>query len=194
MPEITSLCVYCGSSKGNDPAYVEAARELGYAAAARGIRIVFGGGRVGLMGELADAVLSAHGEVLGIIPRHLMEFEVGHNNLTDLRVVESMHERKFEMFRESDAFCILPGGFGTLDETFEMITWGQLGLHAKPVGLLNVNAFWAPLVRMLEHQAQEGFIRQHDLKRCFVAETVEDFFTQLETTPVIPENPKTKWS
>lgn len=194
MPEITSLCVYCGSSKGRDRSYMEAARELGYAAAARGIRIVFGGGRVGLMGELADAALSAHGEVLGIIPRHLMEFEVGHSNLTDLRVVENMHERKLEMFRESDAFCILPGGFGTLDETFEMITWGQLGLHAKPVGLLNVNAFWGPLVRMLEHQAEEGFIKQHDLKRCFVAESVEDFFDQLETTPVLSANPESKWS
>lgn len=194
MPEIMSLCVYCGSSKGRDRSYMEAARELGYAAAARGIRIVFGGGRVGLMGELADAALSAHGEVLGIIPRHLMEFEVGHNNLTDLRVVESMHERKLEMFRESDAFCILPGGFGTLDETFEMITWGQLGLHAKPVGLLNVSAFWTPLVRMLEHQAEEGFIKQNDLKRCFVAESVEDFFDQLDTTPVLSASPESKWS
>lgn len=153
------LCVFCGSSSGARPEYLEAARSLGGLLAARGIGLVYGGARVGLMGEVADAVLAAGGEVIGVIPKALWEREVAHTALRDLRVVSSMHERKALMADLSDAFVALPGGIGTLEELFEVWTWGQLGIHAKPVALLDTAGYYAPLVAFLDHAVEERFLR-----------------------------------
>ena len=161
-----SICVYCGSNAGADPRYAEAARALGARIAHEGAQLVYGGGNVGLMGIVADAVLAAGGEVTGVIPHQLMEWEVGHRGLTRLEVVGSMHERKARMFELSDAFVALPGGFGTLDEMFEMLTWRQLGLGHKPCAFLDVAGFWRPLMAMLDHMVGERFVhpeQRHDL-------------------------------
>lgn len=155
-----SICVYCGSGPGNRPAYADAARALGVVAATRGLRVVYGGASVGLMGALADAVLAAGGEVEGVIPRQLLERELAHGTLTRLHVVDSMLERKELMASLSDAFVALPGGIGTLDELFETMTWTQLGIHAKPSGLLDVEGYWQPLAALLDRQVQEGFVRR----------------------------------
>lgn len=159
MPSISALCVYCGASSGVNSRHREAARELGRKAAEHGIDIVFGGGRVGMMGAVADGALEANGRVIGIIPDHLQNQEVGHDRITRLEVVDSMHARKMRMFELSDAFCSLPGGLGTLDETFEIITWKQLGLHDAPIFLINLDGYWDPLLTMLAHQQKLGFVR-----------------------------------
>ena len=159
MPEIRRLCVYCGSSAGAQPAYAEAAHALGTLLAREGVGLVTGGGRVGLMGVVADAVLAAGGEATGVIPQALMDREVGHEGLTALHVVGSMHERKALMAHLSDAFVALPGGLGTLEEIAEMLTWAQLGLHPKPCGLLDVAGYYAPLVRFFDHATAERFVR-----------------------------------
>jgi uncharacterized protein (TIGR00730 family) len=153
------VCVYCGSSEGKRPEYAEAARGLGALLARRGIGVVFGGGRVGLMGAVADGALAAGGEVIGVIPEKLRTRELAHMGLTELIVVDSMHARKTMMAYLSDAFIALPGGWGTLEETFEVITWAQLNYHLKPVGILNVNGYYDPLLRFVEHAVNEGFIR-----------------------------------
>jgi uncharacterized protein (TIGR00730 family) len=153
------LCVYCGSNFGADPAYRDATEDLARALAARGIGVVYGGGDVGLMGALADAALAAGGEVVGVIPQALMDREVGHRGLTELHVVGSMHERKMKMADLSDGFLALPGGIGTLEEIIEVFTWSQLGLHAKPCGLLNVNGYWDPLVVALDRMVEAEFLR-----------------------------------
>ncbi len=156
---IRTLCVYCGSSTGHDPAYGEAARALGRQMAERGLSLVYGGGHVGLMGMIADAVLDAGGEVTGVIPSALMDAEVGHERLTRLHVVNDMHERKALMAELADGFIALPGGIGTLEELFEVMTWLQLGYHAKPVGLLNVLGFYDALLGFLDQQRDAGFLR-----------------------------------
>lgn len=153
------VCVFCGSSHGVRPAYTEAARRMGTLVAGRGITLVYGGGNVGLMGELADAALGAGGEVIGVIPRSLADREVAHLGLTDLRIVSSMHERKAMMAELSDAFIAMPGGMGTYEELFEVITWSQLGLHKKACGLLDVEGFYAPLVAFVDRAVSEGFIK-----------------------------------
>ena len=153
------VCVYCGSNSGTDPAYAGATRELGALLAARGLGLVYGGGRVGLMGIIADAVLAEGGEVIGVIPEMLVKMEVAHLGLTDLRVVGSMHERKALMVDLADAFIALPGGFGTLEEFSEVLTWAQLGLHRKPHGLLNVAGFYDPLLAFFDHAVAANFIR-----------------------------------
>ncbi len=183
MAELGALCVYCGSSGAVDPRHLEAAAALGREAARRGVRIVFGGGRVGLMGVLADAALAEGGAVTGIIPGHLMAREVGHEALGDLQVVETMHERKMRMCDLSDAFCALPGGFGTLDETFEIVTWRQLGLHDKPVILVNTAGFWDPLVRLIEHQAAAGYVKPAHSGLLQVVESVEAVFDAVAAAP-----------
>ena len=155
MPRI---CVYAGSSFGASPDYSAAATALGAACARRGLGVVYGGGGVGLMGVLADATLSAGGEVIGVIPRAMMAEERGHLGLTELIAVDSMHERKLKMATLSDAFVALPGGIGTLEETIEAFTWLQLGLHLKPVGLLNTAGFYDPLLQFLDHQCEERFL------------------------------------
>lgn len=152
------ICVFCGSSSGGRPEYRSAARELAAELVRRGIGLVYGGGKLGLMGALADGVLSAGGEVLGVIPEHLAAWEVGHDGLTELHVVHSMHERKKLMADLSDAFVALPGGFGTLEEFCEALTWTQLGLHAKPCGILNVMDYYSPLLTMFDRFVDEKFL------------------------------------
>jgi uncharacterized protein (TIGR00730 family) len=153
------VCVFCGSNVGREPAYRRLADDLGRTLARRGIGLVFGGGRVGLMGALADAALAAGGEVIGVLPKALMEREIGHQGLTELRIVGSMHERKALMADLADGFVALPGGIGTLEELFEVWTWAQLGLHAKPCGLLDTDGFFAPLVGFLDHLVGTGFVQ-----------------------------------
>jgi uncharacterized protein (TIGR00730 family) len=156
---LSAVAVYCGSRSGTDPAYTAAAASLGETLAARGIRLVYGGGHVGLMGVLADAVLAAGGEVFGVITRALQAKEVAHLTLTTLAVVDTMHERKALMAGAADAFIMLPGGYGTLDEFFEVVTWTQLGVHAKPCGVLDAAGYFEPLRVLLDGAAQAGFIR-----------------------------------
>ena len=153
-----TLCVYCGSNAGNDPAYATLARDLGVRLARDGITLVYGGGNVGLMGIVADAVLAGGGEVIGVIPQQLVDWEVAHKGLTRLEVVHSMHERKQRMFELSDGFVALPGGLGTLDEMFEMLTWRQLGLGKKPCVFLGINGFWQPLMTMLDTMVEQRFL------------------------------------
>ena len=152
------ICVFCGANPGLDPAYLESARKLGALLAEREIELVYGGGRVGMMGALADAVLAAGGSVIGVIPEALSTKEVAHEDLTQLYVVASMHERKATMAKLSDAFVALPGGYGTLEEFCEVLTWAQLGLHIKPCGLLDVGGFWAPLTKFFDSCVTAGFI------------------------------------
>jgi uncharacterized protein (TIGR00730 family) len=152
------VCVFCGSRNGTRDQYVAAARRMGEALARRGIGLVYGGGGIGLMGILADAALSAGGDVIGVIPEALMAREVAHRGLTDLRVVASMHERKALMAELADAFVALPGGFGTLEEFCESLTWAQLGIHRKPCGLLNVEGFFDPLLLLFDHAVRERFV------------------------------------
>lgn len=152
------ICVFCGSSPGASPAFAAAARELGAALARRGIELVTGGGSVGLMGEVADAALAAGGRAIGVIPESLVLRELAHPRLTELHVVPTMHQRKAKMVELSSAFVTLPGGLGTLDETFEMLTWAQLGIHHKPVGLLNVAGYYSPLLAFLDSAVEEGFV------------------------------------
>lgn len=164
------LCVFCGSSGGRRPAYAAAARRLGEALAERGLGLVYGGGHVGLMGALADAVLRAGGEVVGVIPQALVDKELAHAGVTELRVVGTMHERKALMADLADGFVALPGAFGTGDELFEILTWSQLGLHEKPVGVLNVEGFFDPLLAWLDQAVREGFLRPEH-RRLLVEET-----------------------
>lgn len=175
------LCVFAGSSAGRTPIYAATARDLGRTLTARGIELVYGGGRVGLMGTLADAVLASGGHVIGVIPRALMAREVGHNGLPDLRIVGSMHERKALMAELADGFIALPGGWGTLDELFEILTWGQLGLHDKPVGLLNADGYFDPLLAFLAHTVDEGFVRTEYGKMIAVAQDAADLVDRFTT-------------
>lgn len=153
------ICVFCGSSPGHDSQYVSAARALGNLLADRGIGLVYGGASVGVMGALADAVLEKDGEVIGVMPEGLVGFEVAHKKLGDLRIVASMHERKALMADLSDAFIALPGGIGTLEETFEMLTWAQLGFQPKPVALLDIGGYFTKLNDFMDHMVKEGFLR-----------------------------------
>lgn len=165
-----SICVFCGSSTGRRDTYTAAARAMAAEMVRRELTLVYGAGDVGLMGVLADAVLAAGGWVIGVIPRGLVLREVAHQGLTELHVVESMHERKALMAELSDAFIALPGGIGTLEELCEVLTWAQLGIHAKPVGLLNVEGYFAPLISMLDHAVAEGFMKP-DHRRLLLGET-----------------------
>jgi uncharacterized protein (TIGR00730 family) len=181
MSGIRRICVYCGANAGARPAYAAAARRLGRLLGARGLGLVYGGGNVGLMGVLADAALAAGAEVLGVIPRALVARELGHQGITELRVVETMHERKAVMAELADAFVALPGGLGTLDELFEVMTWAQLGLHGKPIGLLEVEGFFAPLVAYLDRAVAEGFIRTEHRAALTVATEPEALLEQFAT-------------
>lgn len=159
LASMRRVCVFCGSSAGGDGAYAEAVAELARAIVARGLGVVYGAGRVGLMGALADAALEAGGEVIGVIPRALVDREVAHGDLTELHVVDSMHERKALMSDLSDGFVAAPGGLGTLEELFEVLTWSQLGLHDKPCALLDVRGYYGTLDTFLDHVVTEGFLR-----------------------------------
>lgn len=171
------LCIFCGSSHGENPAYAEAAKNAGNILARRGIGLVYGGGNVGLMGVVADAVLAAGGDVIGVISEALMAKEVGHRGLPDLRIVKTMHERKALMAELADGFVALPGGIGTFEEFFEIVTWAQLGFHTKPCALLNVNGFYDPLLRLVDHAIEERFIKPKQRDHVIVA---SDFSTLLD--------------
>jgi len=179
--KISALAVYCGSSGGFDPVYVQAARGLGATLAERGIEMVYGGGAVGLMGETATAALSAGGRVTGVIPRSMLERGLAHPTLSELLVVEGMHERKALMARRADGFIALPGGLGTLEEMSEVLTWAQLGLHSKPCGLLNVNGFYDPLLAFLDHMTAEGFLHTGHRSLVLVGSETADLLVQFET-------------
>ena len=174
-----SVCVFCGSSSGG-PAYADAARRFGAALARRGLGLVYGGGHVGLMGAVADAVLTAGATAVGVIPRFLVEKELAHRGLTELIVVETMHQRKTVMADRADAFAALPGGFGTADELFEILTWAQLGLHAKPVGLLNTAVFFDPLLSWLDHMVGERFLQPEHRDVVLTAAEPEELLDLLE--------------
>ncbi len=167
------ICVFCGSRVGNKPEYAETARALGRALVARGLGLVFGAGHVGLMGVLADAVREAGGETIGVIPRSLVERELAHGSLADLRIVETMHDRKALMAALSDGFIAMPGGFGTLDELFEILTWAQLRFHDKPIGMLNVNGFFDPLLAWIERSIAEDFVKAKNRDLLMVESDVE---------------------
>lgn len=164
-----SICVFCGASAGREAAYAAAAAAFGRLLAGEGIELVWGGGNVGLMGMLADAVLGAGGRAYGVIPSFMAERELAHPQATEMRVVDSMHARKAAMADRADAFVALPGGFGTLDELFEIVTWAQLHIHAKPVGLLNVQGFYDPLLAMARHMSAAGFVKPQHLGLLHVA-------------------------
>ena len=193
MGAVERVCVFCGASSGRVPAYAEQARAFGAAAAARGLGVVYGGGRVGLMGAVADGALAAGGEVIGVIPQELVDRELAHPGLTELHVVGSLHERKALMAQLSDGFVALPGGFGTLDELMEQLTWSQLGLHAKPVGLLDVAEYWRPLIALARHATEEGFVREADLAAIAVADDPALLLDRLERL-AREERPRAKWS
>lgn len=159
MNPLRAICVYCGANAGERPDYADAARRTAAVLAARDIELVYGGGSIGLMGVLADAALAAGGRVVGVIPEHLNEREIAHAGLSELHVVRSMHERKALMMQRADAFIALPGGLGTLEELFEILTWAQLGLHRKPVGLLDVRGYFDPLLAQLDRMVEERFLR-----------------------------------
>jgi uncharacterized protein (TIGR00730 family) len=185
----TRLCVFCGSNAGDDGAYLETALALGQAMADRGIGLVYGGGEVGLMGAVADGVLAGGGEVIGVIPRSLVDAEIAHPGLTRLEVTDGMHQRKARMAELADGFIALPGGFGTFEETIEVLTWNQLGLLAKPVVLLDVAGFYAPLLDFFDRAVDARFVRVSHRRLAQRAATIEEAI-ELATAPVPPTKPK----
>ncbi|MFL5928751.1 MAG: TIGR00730 family Rossman fold protein [Gaiellaceae bacterium] len=187
------VCVFCGASSGRSPAYADAARALGAELARRELGLVYGGGRVGLMGAIAEAALAAGGEVVGVIPQELVDRELAHGGLTELRVVGSLHERKALMAELVDGFVALPGGFGTLDELLEQLTWSQLGLHAKPIGLLDVEEYWRPLIELARHATDEGFVREADLAAIAVATEPDALLDRLARL-THEARPRPKWT
>ena len=187
---IQSICLFCGSNKGTRAAYEQAACELGRTPAQRDIALVYGGGNVGLMGIAADAALAAGGRVIGVIPGFLREKELAHQGLSELHVTQTMHERKALMEDLSGGFVALPGGFGTYDELFEMLTWGQLSVHSKPIGLLNVDGFFDPLLAMIRHGVAEGFVAEGNLQLFVVAATIDELLVKMNAYRPAPVN---KW-
>lgn len=193
MDNIKSLCVYCGSSIQVDEAYKNAAIEMGKILAANNIRLVYGGGKAGLMGLIADSVMDNGGEVIGIIPSHISDREIQHKELTELHIVDSMHVRKQMMVDYSDGFIVLPGGVGTLDETCEIITWRQLGIHDKPIVIANINNYWTPFLSMIDHIIDNGFMRSDDKNTFQVVTSIKDVLSTLENTPKETFDPASKW-
>ena len=193
MTDIQSVCVYCGSSSNVDDAYKEAATRLGNLIAETGWDVVYGGGRVGLMGLVADGALEKGAKVVGIIPEHIEEREVQHDSLTEMHVVDTMHIRKAMMVEKSQAFVILPGGLGTLDELFEIMTWKQLGLHDKPIVVVNMKGYWNKLVELTQSLADAGFMRQEDMGLFTIVDSVEDVPQALKDAPNEKFDPTTKW-
>ncbi|HEX2017813.1 MAG TPA: TIGR00730 family Rossman fold protein [Aurantimonas sp.] len=182
MNQIRSVCVYCGSSAGRDPQYLESGKRLGRDMAGAGMRLVYGGGTRGIMGAVSDGVIAAGGAVTGIIPRFLIDMEATERELgrlDELVVTEDMHERKHLMFERSDAFVALPGGIGTLEELVEIMTWSQLGRHAKPIVIANVGGFWEPLARLFDHMSAEGFIHSAHQVQPIVIDDVADIVPRL---------------
>ncbi len=179
MSRIENICVYCGSGDGNDPAFVAAASSFGTALAAASVRLVYGGGSTGLMGAVASATLAGGGRVTGIIPQFLVDRERAHKQVTDMIVTADMHERKWAMFENADAFVALPGGIGTLEELIEILTWAQLGRHAKPIVIVDINGFWAHLRALLDHMNAAGFLHSMQILKPVFVERAEDVLPAL---------------
>lgn len=189
MSSMKRICVFCGSSSGTDPVYLNAAEKLGEFLAKKGVGLVYGGGRVGLMGKIADTVMASGGEVVGVIPAALDEKEIAHRGITELRVVDSMHERKAMMADLADGFIAMPGGFGTFEEFCEIVTWAQLGIHKKPCALLNVNGFYDQMITMFDHSTQQGFIRDEHRALVLVDTKIDTLFEKM-TSYIPPAIPK----
>ena len=190
MTSFKRICVFCGSSPGADPIYIETAVKLGHLLAHQGIGLVYGGASIGVMGAVAGAALEAGGEVIGVIPKHLLDKEVGHHGLTELHVTRNMHERKMKMADLSDGFIALPGGMGTLEEIFEVLTWGQLGIHGKPCGFVNVLGYYDKLLQFLDHAVDQEFLRPQHRSIALVDDTAEGLLMGL----LAYESPKIyKW-
>ena len=186
MPAIRSLCVYCGSSRGVDPRHTDVARRLGTLLAGEGIDLVYGGGSVGLMGAVADAALAGGGRVVGVLPRGLFARELAHPGLTELVEVASMHERKQLMFDRSDGFVALPGGLGTLEELAEVATWAQLGIHGRPIAVVDTGGYWQPLAAFLDRAVAEGFLRPPSRDRVLWVDRVDDLLPALAAYQPLP--------
>jgi len=191
--QIRSLCVYCGSSGRGRDSHHEAARRLGRLMAQAGVRLVYGGGRIGMMGLVADAVLAAGGEVVGIIPRFLDQVEVGHSGVSRMIVTDNMHERNEKMAELADAFVILPGGLGTLDETFEILTWKQLQLHDKPVVIADIDGYWQPLVALVDRMIEENYARPEHRNMFRIVASVDEVLPALEEMPEFRTEIEAKW-
>jgi hypothetical protein len=189
MSKLTKICVFCGSSDGNDVHITEAAIGLGTLFSEKGITLIYGAAKIGVMGTIAQTMLDAKGEVIGIIPQFLKKKEVVHLGLSQLITTENMHERKLQMQEQSDGFIALPGGFGTLEELFEIITWLQLGLHSKPIGLLNVNGFYDHLLKLLETMVRKGFLKMENYELLLVDSSIESLLQKMEDfkSPKIPK-------
>jgi len=189
MHEINNICVYCGSSAGIDPAHIEAARQLGQALAQRNIGLVYGGSSLGIMGAVANSVLQHDGRVIGVIPRALATREIAHDELSELLVVDSMHQRKARMEALSDGFIALPGGLGTAEELFEILTWAQLGLHRKPCGILNSHGYYDKLISFIDHTVEQQFVKLVHRQMLLTAAVADELLDQfIDYTP--PEVPK----
>ncbi len=184
------LCIFCGSSKGNDPVYEKTAEELAKIIVDEGLTMVYGGGSIGIMGVLADKILSLNGKVIGVIPRFLYDLEVGHDNVTELIIVESMHERKQKMAEISDGFLALPGGFGTLEEMGEILTWIQLKLIRKPIGILNINGFYDEFLNMLDNMVTSGFLKKNNREILLSSKDPGEIISTIKNAPVFED---TKW-
>lgn len=185
-----SIVVFCGSSEGKDAQYAEKAYQLGETFAEKGIQLVYGGAKIGIMGKVAEGALNHGGKVIGVIPEFLKKKEVFHTGLTALIVTQNMHERKLKMHELSDGIVMLPGGFGTLEEFFEMLTWSQLGLHQYPIGILNTNGFYDPLLRMMQQMVTEGFVKNNNLNTILVDDDIHMLLEKMENyTPL----PTPKW-
>jgi len=186
MIVMRSICVFCGASVGHDPAFSQAAQALGRFLAARDLTLVYGGGNIGLMGVIADAVLQSGGRVLGVIPKMLVDKELAHHGVTELRIVGSMHERKALMAELADGFIALPGGFGTVEEFSEVLTWGQLGLHAKPLGILNVSGYYDHFLRFLDHAVATRLLRPEHRQLVLEAASVEELWRRMQEWHAMP--------
>ncbi|RED53606.1 TIGR00730 family Rossman fold protein [Aestuariispira insulae] len=194
MPNIKSVCVYCGSSSNVRESYRQCAIDFGRQLAESGRSLVYGGGKVGLMGLVADSTINNGGEVLGVIPEFLRDLEVGHGGVTELVITENMHERKMIMAERADAFVALPGGLGTLDETFEILTWKQLKLHDKPVIILNIDGYWDSLIELIHKQVAENFAKEANLELFQVVTSVEEAIEALEKSPAPTHDIESKWT
>ncbi|MDD3181739.1 MAG: TIGR00730 family Rossman fold protein [Alphaproteobacteria bacterium] len=190
---IESVCIYCGSSVHVAPAYKQIAHNVGTALARHNLRMIFGGGSIGLMGITADAALAAGGEVIGIIPEHIRSHEIQHTGLTELVVVDSMHIRKSLMAERSDAFVALPGGFGTIEELFEILTWKQIGLHTKPILIYNASGFWDPMLELIDHVITTNFAPQNNRRIFTVVTTPEEMIDAIKTISTESFSPEDKW-
>lgn len=193
MKNIEFVCVYCGSSNRVDQIFKDSATALGKVIAAEGWGVVYGGGRVGLMGLVADSALQSGAKVIGMIPEHIQSREIEHTDLTELHIVDSMHTRKQMMVDRADAFVILAGGLGTLDEFFELLTWKQLGLHDKPIVLVNINGYWTKMLEAVRHIADAGFMRADDLNTFQVVDSVDQVPAAIKAAPAETFDPSTKW-